>query len=55
MDNGVTKGKGHHGTCIKDTWVKSKGCDMGLFVLVGVVGDKSGQLYLTTNKKNLKI
>ena len=25
MDNGEEKGKGHQGTCIKDTWTKPKG------------------------------
>ena len=64
-NNGVKKGKCHQGTCIRDTWKKSKGgrIEGGRWGWVGqgiVVVGKWRQLYLNTNKtiintKNIKI
>ena len=56
-DNGEQKGKGHQGTCIKDTWTKPKGVGWrvgggGGQGVGGVVGEKWRQLYLNNNKKN---
>ena len=56
-DIGGLRGKGHQGTCIKDTWTKPKGSRVGGgdSWSRGVVGVKWRQLYLNNNKKRLKI
>ena len=45
-DNRGTKGKGHQGTCIKDTWTKTmEGIECGGWVWVGqgrVLGEEMG-------------
>ena len=54
-DNGLKKGKGHQGTCIKDPWTKPTGSktEGGRWVLVGwgeAVAEKWRQLYLNNNE-----
>ena len=53
-DNGE-KGNGHGGTCIKDTWRKSKGdrVEGGRWGMtgVGVLVGENGDNYLNNNKK----
>ena len=49
-DNRGKRGKGHQGTCIRDTWTKPKaggfeGGRWGWLGCVGVVGEKQRQLY----------
>ena len=53
-------GKGHQGTCRKDTWTKPKGGRIeggrwGWVGWEGVVGRKWRQLYLNNNKKVNKL
>ena len=55
-DNRRKKGKGHKGTCIRDTWTKPKGVRIeggrqGMDG-VGSGGGKWRQLYLNKNFKN---